>query len=79
MALHHARRPSIAWGLALLFSMGVSAQAAGTMSGVPVLTMQQVEGKNLLWLGGTMTTCPAGMKLVSVLTPTGPKPACIAN
>ena len=74
MAHHRARLSLIASGCALLLSIGVSAQAAGTTT----LTMQQVQGKNLLWLNGTMTSCPSGMKLVSVMTPTGPRPACIA-
>ena len=75
MALLRTRLPLIAWGSAILLSIGASAQAGeGT-----TMTMQQLQGKNLLWLSGTMATCPSGYTLVNVQTSTGIKKACVAN
>jgi hypothetical protein len=75
MALLRARLPLIAWGSAILLSIGASAQAGDTTT----MTMQQLQGKNLLWLSANSTTCPTGYTLVNVQTSTGIKKACVAS
>ena len=42
-------------------------------------TAKPLIGKQLLWLGGTMTTCPEGTTPTTVMTSSGPKKACIVN
>ena len=75
MALLRARLSLIAWGSAILLSIGASAQAGEATT----MTMQQLQGKNLLWLTSNTTTCPTGYTLVNVQTSTGIKKACVAN
>jgi hypothetical protein len=71
MAIRRARL-SLVLGTAML--LATAAYGAET-----VLTMQQVQGKNLLWLSATLTKCPTGYTQVTVQTANGPKKACVQN
>ena len=83
MTLHRATLTGLTFLLAMgagAFAETVNDTSTATMttpSTPKTMTMQQLQGRNLLWLSATLTVCPAGTTQVNVKTETGTKKACV--